>query len=89
MESPYNIKLRDHVDKLFAKMAKRETRNLERIYSKLEEICIDPKRFKPLVAPMQGLRRVHVLGSFVLTYSIDEPSHTVWIEDFAHHDEIY
>ena len=89
MSEPYNLELRAHVDKLFAKMAKREKYNLEIIYKKIEEICGNPEKFKPLNAPMQNLRRVHVLKSFVITYSIDEPSHTVWIEDYAHHDEIY
>ncbi len=89
MGLPYNLKAREHVDKLFTKMAKREKHNLEIIYKKLEEICENPDKFKPLHAPMQNLRRVHVLKSFVLTYSIDEPTHTVWIEDYTHHDEVY
>ena len=89
MGLPYNLKARKHVDKLFAKMAKREKYNLEIIYKKLEEICEDPEKFKPLNAPMQNLRRVHVLKSFVITYSIDDQAHTVWIEDYAHHDEVY
>ncbi|MDE1856359.1 MAG: type II toxin-antitoxin system RelE/ParE family toxin [Candidatus Micrarchaeota archaeon] len=89
MGAPYYLKARNHVDKLFAKMGKREGRNLEIIYKKLEEVCQDPKKFKPLGAPMQNLRRVHVLKSFVIIYSVDEPSHTVWIEDYAHHDEVY
>jgi mRNA-degrading endonuclease RelE of RelBE toxin-antitoxin system len=86
---PYNLKARKHVDKLFAKMAKREKYNLGIIYKKIEEICENPDKFKPLHAPMQNLRRVQVLKSFVITYSIDESTHTVWIEDYAHHDEVY
>lgn len=70
MDLPYNLKARKHVDKLFAKMAKREKHNLEIIYKKIEEICQNPEKFKPLNAPMQNLRRVHVLKSFVVTYSI-------------------
>ena len=81
--------LRAHVDRLFAKMAKKERHSLEIIYKKLAEICEDPSKFKPLEAPMQGLRRAHVLRSFVIIYSIDEASRTVCIEDFAHHDEVY
>jgi len=70
VDLPYNLKARKHVDKLFAKMAKREKHNLEIIYKKIEEICQNPEKFKPLNAPMQNLRRVHVLKSFVVTYSI-------------------
>jgi YafQ family addiction module toxin component len=87
--APYNLAVRKHVDKIFAKMAKREKYNLEIIYKKLEEVCENPQKFKPLGAPIQNLRRVHVLKSFVLTYSIDENTHTVWIEDYDHHDNIY
>ena len=89
MGVPYNLEVRKHVDKLFAKMAKREKHTLEIIYKKLEEVCEDPEKFKPLGVPMQNLRRVHVLKSFVITYSIDEATHTVWIEDYAHHDDVY
>ena len=70
-------------------MAKKDRHNLSIIYKKLEEICKDPSKFKPLGAPMNNLRRVHVLGSFVITYSIDEKEHAVVVEDYAHHDEIY
>jgi YafQ family addiction module toxin component len=86
---PYELKVRKHVDKIFTKMGKRDKYNLEIIYKKLVEVCEDPEKFKPLGAPMQNLRRVHVLKSFVVTYSIDESNHRVWIEDYAHHDEIY
>ncbi len=89
MTVPYGLKVRAHVDKIFDKMGKREKHSLEIIYKKLEEVCENPLKFKPLGAPMQGLRRIHVLKSFVITYSIDESTHTVWIEDFAHHDEVY
>ena len=89
VEVPYELRARDHVDRIFAKMRKKDRHGLEMVYKKLEEVSRDPKKFKPLNAPMQNLRRVHVLGSFVITYSIDKSTHSVWIEDFAHHDEIY
>lgn len=78
-----------HVDKEFHKMRRREGHNLEIIFDKLQEICSDPYKFKPLNAPMKNFRRVHVLKSFVIIYSIDESAHTVWIEDYDHHDNVY
>ncbi len=87
--APYELKVRKHLDKIFAKMAKRERYNLEIIYKKLAEVCENPEKFKPLSSPMQNLRRVHVLKSFVLVFSIDESTHTVWVEDYDHHDNIY
>lgn len=89
MQEPYGLRARKHVEKIFAKMSKRDRHSLIVIYKKLEEVCQDPQRFKPLNAPMQNLRRVHVLKSFVIIYSIDESTHSIWIEDFAHHDEVY
>jgi mRNA-degrading endonuclease RelE of RelBE toxin-antitoxin system len=37
---------------------------------------------------MSGLSRVHI-GHFVLSFSIDEESKTVMLEDFEHHDNAY
>jgi mRNA-degrading endonuclease RelE of RelBE toxin-antitoxin system len=37
---------------------------------------------------MSGLSRVHI-GSFVLSFSIDEETQTVTLEDFEHHDNAY
>ncbi len=59
------------------------------VYKKIEEVCENPEKFKPLNAPMQNPRRVHVLKNFVITYSIDESSHAIWIEDHVSHEEIY
>ncbi len=89
MEAPYNLQVKKHVDKIFAKMGRKDQYNLEKIYQKLEEVCANPEQFKPLRAPMQNLRRVHVSGSFVIIYSVDREAHAVWVEDFEHHDKIY
>ena len=89
LNAPYELKVRERVDKLFAKMSKKNKNDLEIIYSKLEEICGNPQKFKPLRSPMNNLRRVHVLKSFVITYSVDESTRTVWVEDYAHHDNVY
>lgn len=57
--------------------------------AKIEQIRQDPLRFKPLHAPMQGLRRVHVGGSYVIVFEPDEPRWTVRFLRLAHHDEAY
>ena len=59
------------------------------IEKKIKQICEKPLHFKPLRAPMQHLRRVHVDKSFVLTYSVNEENKVVIIEDYDHHDKIY
>ncbi len=85
----YSYAEREHISKLFGKMAKKDQRQLLIIRKKLIQILEDPYRFKPLGVPMQGIRAVHIDKSFVLTYSIDEPTKTVIIEDYDHHDNIY
>jgi YafQ family addiction module toxin component len=89
MAEPYKLELREHIAKTFKKLEKKDRRQLMAVRKKLEEILEDPERFKPLHPPMQGLRRVHIMKSFVLTYSIDRGTHTVIVEDYAHHDEVY
>jgi YafQ family addiction module toxin component len=86
---PYDIELREHVAKIFEKLEKRDRTQLIAIRKKLAEIVEDPQKFKPLHPPMQSIRRVHILKSFVLTYSVVEEKHTIIIEDYAHHNEVY
>jgi mRNA-degrading endonuclease RelE of RelBE toxin-antitoxin system len=38
---------------------------------------------------MQNLRRVHLPGSYVLVYAIDEAQRTVTLIDLAPHDRVY
>lgn len=84
----YSLAIRKNVDGLLSKLARRDPDRLRLIESKIGQILADPHHFKPLRAPLQHLRRVH-LGSWVLVYSIDENNKLVVIEDYAHHDEIY
>ncbi len=57
--------------------------------AQLRKIKENPHRFKPLGNILAGLRRVHVLKCFVLTYGIDEPRQKVILKRFSHHDEAY
>ncbi len=84
----YNLEVREGVDKIFSKLAKKDKVSFEYIHKKIKEIQENPYHFKPLKAPMQNYRRVHI-GNFVLVYSIDENSKTVIIERYKHHDEAY
>jgi YafQ family addiction module toxin component len=84
----YTLGVRESVDRIFHKLAKKDPKQMSAVGKKIEQILTNPYHFKPLGAPMQHLRRVHV-GSFVLVYSIDEKNKMVTIEDYAHHDEVY
>jgi len=85
----YALVIRESVDKLFSKLVKKNPKQMMIIEKKVKQILANPHHFKPLRAPLQHLRRVHVGKSFVLTYSINEKRKLVTIEDYAHHDEVY
>ncbi|MCK4364513.1 MAG: hypothetical protein KAW45_00515 [Thermoplasmatales archaeon] len=61
----------------------------ENIAKKTEEIIKNPNRYKNLKAPLNNCKRVHIDKHFVLTFSIDEETKTVVLEDYEHHDKIY
>ena len=85
----YSLEVREGIKKIFEKIRKRDPAQEQAIKKKIEQILEDPERFKPLHAPMQNKRRVHVYGSFVLIYSFKKPENIVIIEDYLHHDEAY
>ncbi len=84
----YALELKEGVDRTFRRMAKKDRKRLEAVEEKVREILEDPHRFKPLRAPMQNKRRVHV-GPFVLVYEVDEARKVVTLLDFEHHDVVY
>ena len=68
----------------------RRNKKLKKILeNKINEILSNPYKFKPLMKPLAGLRRVHVMKSFVLIYKIEEKAKTVVLIRFVHHDETY
>lgn len=85
----YQIELRKSVEKIFFKLAKKNPKQLEIIYDKIEEVRRNPHRYKNLRRPLQHLKRVHIDKSFVMAFSIDESNKIVIIEDYDHHDKIY
>ena len=84
----YSLETREHVDKIFRNLAKKNPRQIEILGRKIQEKLEDPHRFKPMHFPLSGMRRVH-FGSFVLMYSIDEQRGTFVLEDHEHHDRVY
>ncbi len=84
----YALEIREHIDRIFRKLAKKNPNQMEVISMKLQELLENPHRFKPMRFPLAGKRRVH-FGSFVLLFSIDEQRKTVILEDYEHHDRVY
>ncbi|SPD74521.1 putative toxin RelE4 [uncultured Desulfobacterium sp.] len=85
----YRLAVKESLDKTFKKLKKKDLPTLALIDVKVKQILDDPYRFKPLRKPLQNKRRVHVGGSFVLLYEINEETNTVTLLDFDHHDNIY
>jgi len=85
----YKLAVKDSLDRKLRKLRKRDRELLLLIDKKVKEILKDPYRFKPLKKPLQNKRRVHVGGSFVLIYEINEEKSIVTLVDFDHHDNIY
>lgn len=56
---------------------------------KVAQILRNPLHYKPLRAPLQGVRRVHVGGSFVLLFEPDAKRSVVRLLKLAHHDAAY
>ncbi len=85
----YALDIPEHLDKIFQKLAKKDKSQLESIHRKINEILEDPHHYKPLRGDMHGAFRVHIYGSFVLTFEVDETNKVVRLVDYAHHDDIY
>jgi YafQ family addiction module toxin component len=85
----YRLAIKESLDKKFKKLQKKDKETLRLIDRKVQDILEDPYRFKPLRKPLQNKRRVHVSGSFVLIYEINEKEKIVTLFDFDHHDNIY
>ena len=85
----YKLAVKESLDKKFKRLQKRDKEMLRLINRKVQDILEDPYRFKPLRKPLQNKRRVHVGGSFVLIYEINEKEKLVTLFDFDQHDNIY
>ena len=84
----YALEVRQHVDRVFRKLSKKDSKQMDAISKKISEILEDPHAFKPMHFPLPGMRRVH-FGSYVLLFSIDEQRKTVVLEDYERHDSVY
>jgi len=85
----YKLAVKESLDKKFKRLRKKDKEILRFINRKVQDILEDPYRFKTLRKPLQNKRRVHVGGSFVLIYEINEKEKVVTLFDFDHHDNIY
>jgi len=85
----YSLEIPEHLDKIFNKLSKKDKKQLEIINRKVNEILVDPYRYKPLRGDLHGAFRVHINKSFVLTFDVDENNKIVRLLDYEHHDKVY
>lgn len=85
----YVIEFEQRLQKQVAKAGRKNPAFKNALENKIIQIREDPYRFKPLHAPLQNMRRVHLLKSFVLIYSIDESQKIVRVLAIEHHDDSY
>jgi len=85
----YKLAIKESLDKKFKKFQKKDREILRLVDKKVQDILDNPHRFKPLRKPLQNKRRVHIGGSFVLIYEVNEEKKIVTLLDFDHHDNIY
>lgn len=85
----YKVVVSDILYKKFSKLSKNNMKQLKIIRNKTNEILKNPHRYKNLRAPLNNLKRVHIDKHFVLTFSIDEETKTVILQDYDHHNNIY
>ena len=88
MMTEYKVAVNANMSKILKKLKKKNRQLYDAILRKASEIIIEPHRYKNQRHDKSGLSRVHI-DPFVLTFSIDDESKTVLLEDFDHHDLIY
>ena len=86
---PYSLEIAENLNKIFGKLAKKDKITFQAINKKVNEILENPYHYKPMRAPMQNKRRVHISGSFVLIFKIDEERKIVQLLEYEHHDKSY
>lgn len=85
----YEIEIKPSCKESINKLCKKNPVLEKAIRNKVEQIIENPQHFKPLRHDLAGKRRVHIMKSFVLKYSINENARIVTFLFFGHHDEAY
>lgn len=83
------MEIKPELHKKLAKLFKKNRKQYEIVMKKTQEITQNPQHYKNLRAPLHFLKEVHIDKHFVLTFSVDEHTKTVTLEDYDHHTEIF
>ncbi len=86
----YGLFVKPSADRIFRKLSRKDSKQLEIIHKKISEIRQDPHHgYKFLRAPLQGFNRVHIDTHFVLVFRILHEHQLVEIWAYEHHDDVY
>lgn len=87
----HKFSIEDSLKKTLNKLFKKDKVTYEILMKKIEEILSNDEidHYKNLRSPLQDFKRVHVRGSFVLTFKYVESEDKIIFYDFDHHDNIY
>lgn len=86
----YKLDIKEEADRIFKKLSKKNRKQLEIIYKKLNEIRENPyHEYKFLTNPLNTFNRVHIDSSFVLIFRINHEEQLVEVCYFDHHDKVY
>ncbi len=85
----YDLEIKPSCQKAINKACKKNPVLKEALENKMNEILLNPARYKPLRYELAGERRVHILKSFVLVFEVNENEKKVAFLSFRHHDDAY
>jgi len=74
----YNVQIKDDLKKDLDKLKKKDKSLHEEITKKILKLAQNPESGKPLMNIMAGLRRIHVGGSRILVYELNESEKKIY-----------
>ena len=87
---PREYKTSKELDRILAKLQKKDKKLYENLLNKINEVLSSPdiEHYKNLRYNMKEFKRAHI-GHFVLVFKFDKMNNILFFSDFDHHDNIY
>ena len=83
----FTYKIEDSLKLKFKKFFKKRKNLYESCMNKISEIIKNPEHYKPLRHDLKNIRRVHLIGPFIMVFTIE--GNIIKFLDVDHHDKIY
>ncbi len=89
----YAVETGEWFEEDYKKLCSKNASLKRAVDEKVKQITIvaeeNPDHYKPLKAPLEGIRRTHVGASFVLMFEILKTTRIVRLVRLEHHDKAY